>query len=96
MRLGWDVEDLFGLHPTAGLNRHDAAALIRMLKGERVVAPTVTEARLSGDPNTTESRRGCKRHTGGGTEPDLARQSWAHAGTDIQGQEFEGFTGLKI
>lgn len=47
-RLGWSVEDLFGLHPTAGLNRHDAAGLCWLLKSQRVVALTTTEARLSG------------------------------------------------
>jgi hypothetical protein len=47
-RLGWTAADLFGLHPVAGLNRQDTTGLCWMLKSERVVALTSTEARLSG------------------------------------------------
>lgn len=48
-RLGWEVSDVFGLHPVAGLNRHDTTGLVWMLKGrQHVVALTATETRLSG------------------------------------------------
>lgn len=47
-RLGWTSGGLFGLHPTAGLNRHDVTGLCWTLKGDRVIALTSTEARLSG------------------------------------------------
>ena len=43
-RLGWTAADLFGLHPTAGLNRHDKAGLCWLLKSQRVVGLTATEA----------------------------------------------------
>jgi hypothetical protein len=36
------------LHPDAPMARYDQMGLIWMLKGERVVALTATEARLSG------------------------------------------------
>ena len=45
-RLGWTADDLFGLHPTAPLSRMDHMGLIWLLKGERVVRLTATEARL--------------------------------------------------
>jgi hypothetical protein len=44
---GVAVEDLFGLDPTAGLKRHDTTGLLWLLKGERVVALTATEVRLT-------------------------------------------------
>jgi len=47
-RLGWRPEELFGLHPDAHLIRYDRMGLIWMLKGERVVALTATEAKFSG------------------------------------------------
>jgi hypothetical protein len=47
-RLGWIAEELFGLHPTAPMARYDRMGLLWLLKGERVVALTATEARLSG------------------------------------------------
>jgi hypothetical protein len=47
-RLGWTVEDLFGLHPRAPMLRYDHMGLLWTLRGERVVALTATEARLSG------------------------------------------------
>jgi hypothetical protein len=46
--LGWTVEELFGLHADAPMARYDRMGLLWMLKGERIVAPTATEARLSG------------------------------------------------
>jgi hypothetical protein len=46
--LGWTADDLFGLNRHVGLNRHDQAGLCWLLKGERVMALTATEARLSG------------------------------------------------
>jgi hypothetical protein len=46
--LGWTAEHVFGIHPTAGINRHDQTGLCWMLKGERVVLLIATEARLSG------------------------------------------------
>jgi len=45
-RLGWTADDLFGLHPTAPLSRMDHMGLVWLLKGERVVRLTATEARL--------------------------------------------------
>jgi hypothetical protein len=45
-RLGWTADDLFGLHPTAPLSRMDHMGLVWLLKGERVVLLTATEARL--------------------------------------------------
>jgi hypothetical protein len=45
---GQSAEELFGLHPEAPMGRHDRMGLNWMLKGERVVALTITEARLSG------------------------------------------------
>jgi hypothetical protein len=47
-RLGWAAEALFGLHPLAPMARSDRMGLVWMLKGERVVTLTATEARLSG------------------------------------------------
>jgi hypothetical protein len=47
-RLGWTVEDLFGLHPRAPMARYDHMGLLWMLRGELVVALTSIEARLSG------------------------------------------------
>ncbi|MHB2168023.1 hypothetical protein [Alsobacter sp. R-9] len=46
--LGWTPQNLFGLHETKPLVRHDATGLLWLLKGERVVALTSTAARLSG------------------------------------------------
>jgi hypothetical protein len=45
-RLGWTAGDLFGLHPTVPLSRVDHMGLVWLLKGERVVSLTATEARL--------------------------------------------------
>jgi hypothetical protein len=56
-RLDWTAEDLFELHPVVGLNRQDTTGLCWMLKGERVVALTATEARLSGGLAHYRSRR---------------------------------------
>jgi hypothetical protein len=47
-RLGWSAEELFDLHPDAPMARYDQMGLIWMLKGERAVALTATEAKLSG------------------------------------------------
>jgi hypothetical protein len=47
-RLGWGPEELFGLDPVAPLARYDNMGMLWLLKGERVVALTETEARLSG------------------------------------------------
>jgi hypothetical protein len=47
-QLGWRAEELFGLHPDAPMARYDRMGLCWLLKGERVVALTATEARLSG------------------------------------------------
>jgi hypothetical protein len=47
-RLGWRPDELFGLHPDAPMARYDRRGLIWLLKGERVVALTATEAKLSG------------------------------------------------
>jgi len=55
-RLGWTADDLFGLHPTAPLSRMDHMGLIWLLKGERVVLLTATEARL--DRGNAYYRRG--------------------------------------
>jgi len=38
--LGWAVEDVFGLHPTALLARYDAMGLCWLLRGEHVVEIT--------------------------------------------------------
>ena len=46
--LGWRADELFGLDPCAPLARYDRMGLIWMVKSERVVALTATEARLSG------------------------------------------------
>jgi hypothetical protein len=46
-RLGWPPADLFGLNPNASMARYDNMGLFWMLKGQRVVALTLTEARLS-------------------------------------------------
>jgi hypothetical protein len=46
-RLGWTAEELFGLHPDAPMARYDRMGLIWLLKGERVIALTAREARLS-------------------------------------------------
>ena len=43
-RLGWGDR----LHPDAPMARYDRMGLIWMLKAERVIALTATEARLSG------------------------------------------------
>jgi hypothetical protein len=71
-RLGWTVEDLFGLHPTAGLRRHDQAGLCWLLKGERVIALTANEARLSGGltyySSTSHDARMARRQHGGSAE----------------------------
>jgi hypothetical protein len=45
-RLGWAPHDLFGLHPTVPLSRVDWMRLGWLLKGERVVSLTATEARM--------------------------------------------------
>jgi len=55
-RLGWTADDLFGLHPTAPLSRMDHMGLIWLLKGERVVLLTATEAWL--DRGNAYYRRG--------------------------------------
>jgi len=47
-RLGWSVDDLFGLHPNAPMARYDRMGLLWMLKGQRVVALTGRGAKLSG------------------------------------------------
>jgi hypothetical protein len=47
-RLGWGPDELFGLHPVAPLARYDNMGTLWLLKGERVVALTETEARLNG------------------------------------------------
>jgi hypothetical protein len=47
-RLGWTVDDLFGLHPRTPMARYDQMGMLWLLKGEHVVALTATEARLSG------------------------------------------------
>jgi hypothetical protein len=47
-RQGWTAEELFGLNPDAPMTRYDRMGLLWMLNGERVVALTATEARLSG------------------------------------------------
>lgn len=47
-RLGWTAADLFGLHPVVPMARYDRMGLLWTLKGQRVVALTATEARLSG------------------------------------------------
>jgi hypothetical protein len=46
--LGWRSEELFGIHPDAPMARYDRMELVWMLKGERIVALTATEAKLSG------------------------------------------------
>jgi hypothetical protein len=46
--LGWRGDELFGLDPIAPMGRYDRMGLIWLLKGERVVSITATEARLSG------------------------------------------------
>jgi hypothetical protein len=46
-RLGWTVDDLFGLDPGAPMSRYDRMGLLWMLKGYRVVALTSSEARLN-------------------------------------------------
>lgn len=45
---GWTAPDLFGLHETKPLVRHDATGLLWLLKGEQVVALDSIAARLSG------------------------------------------------
>ena len=35
--LGWDVLDLFGVHPTRPLARYDAMGLVVLLRGRRIV-----------------------------------------------------------
>ena len=45
-RLGWTANDLFGLHPTVPLSRMDHMGLCWLLKGQRVVLLTATEARF--------------------------------------------------
>jgi hypothetical protein len=47
-RLGWTSADLFGLDPVKPMARYDSMGLLWMLKRERVIALTSTEARLSG------------------------------------------------
>jgi hypothetical protein len=47
-RLGWTADDLFGLHPTVPLSRMDHMGLLGLLKGQRVVLLTATEARFEG------------------------------------------------
>ena len=44
--LGWENEDLFGLHPIAPLARYDAMGIIWLLRGRRVVAITEGDAVL--------------------------------------------------
>jgi hypothetical protein len=46
--LGWGSEDLFGLHQTKPMLRHDATGLCWATKGQHVVALTATAAKLSG------------------------------------------------
>lgn len=46
--LGWSAADLFGLHETRPLVRHDATGLVWLLKGEHVIALGDTAAKLSG------------------------------------------------
>jgi hypothetical protein len=45
--LGWSVDDLFGLDPVAPLARYDNMGMLWLLKGERVIALTSTEARFA-------------------------------------------------
>jgi hypothetical protein len=47
-RLGWAPEELFGLDPVAPMARYDRMGLLWLLKGERVIGLTLSEARLSG------------------------------------------------
>jgi hypothetical protein len=47
MRLGWSVDELFGLDPVMPMGRYDRMGLLWTLKGQQVVALTATEARLS-------------------------------------------------
>ena len=58
-RLGWRSADLFGLVRTAPMARYDCMGLLWLLKGERVVALTATEAKLSGGL-TVYRKRGCE------------------------------------
>ena len=44
--LGWKASDFFGLHPTVPLSRVDAIGLCWLLKNQRVVLLTATEARF--------------------------------------------------
>jgi hypothetical protein len=44
--LGWEAEDLFGLHPAAPLARYDAMGLIWMLHGREVVGIDKMAARI--------------------------------------------------
>lgn len=46
--LDWRADELFGLDPVAPTARYDRMGLIWMLRGERVVAITTTQARFSG------------------------------------------------
>ena len=48
IRLGWSVADLFGLDPVMPMARYDRMGLLWILKNERVIALTATEARLAG------------------------------------------------
>ena len=47
-KLGWTAADLFGLHPTAPLARHDEMGLLWMLRGQTVVDLGARAAKLSG------------------------------------------------
>jgi len=42
----WTANDLFGLHPTAPLSRMDEMGLVWLLRGERVIMLTATQARF--------------------------------------------------
>jgi hypothetical protein len=44
--LGWTAEDLFGLHPTVPMARHDAMGLVWLLRGRPVVAMTESTATI--------------------------------------------------
>jgi hypothetical protein len=44
--LGWSVDDVLGLHPTAPATRYDAMGLVWCLRGSKVVALTANTATI--------------------------------------------------
>jgi len=57
VRLGWQAEDLFGVHPIAPAARYDAMGLVPLMAGRHVLAMTADTAMIGTQNSSLTYRR---------------------------------------